>query len=117
VRKKVHLAFAVVFLVCVLVFHWVDNRSIIDLILKLAGYTYGPLLGLFAFGVLLKSKVQEKWVPLVCIAAPSITWVLADNSQVWFGGFRFGYELLLVNGLMTFFGLLLIRKRAFANQG
>lgn len=117
VRKKVHLAFAVVFLVCVLVFHWIDNRSIIDLILKLAGYTYGPLLGLFAFGVLLKSKVQEKWVPLVCIAAPAITWVLADNSQVWFGGFRFGYELLLVNGLMTFFGLLLIRKRAFANQG
>ncbi|MFN0187948.1 MAG: sodium:solute symporter, partial [Bacteroidia bacterium] len=70
IRRKVHLSFALVFLLCVLIFHWIDNRSIIDLILKLAGYTYGPLLGLFAFGVLMKSKLKEKLVPVICLLAP-----------------------------------------------
>ena len=110
VRRRVHLAFAAVFLLCVLIFHWIDNRSIIDLILKLAGYTYGPLLGLFAFGVLMKAKLKEKLVPIVCLIAPLITWFLAENAAVWFNGFKFGYELLLVNGLITFVGLWAVRE-------
>jgi len=111
IRRKVHLSFAVVFLLCVLVFHWIDNRSIIDLILKLAGYTYGPLLGLFAFGVLMKSKLKESWVPIVCILAPCISYILAENAPYLLNGFKFGYELLVVNGLLTFVGLYLVREK------
>jgi Na+/proline symporter len=110
IRRKVHLSFAVLFLAFVMLFHWIDNRSIIDLILKLAGYTYGPLLGLFAFGVFTKHKLNEKLVPIVCILSPFITYLLAENSVRLFGGYKFGYELLLVNGLITFAGLFLLRK-------
>ncbi len=115
IRRQVHLVFAGVFLICVMVFHWIDNRSIIDLILKLAGYTYGPLLGLFAYGVLMKSKLKETLVPVVCLIAPAFTWVLADMMPVWCNGFKFGYELLLVNGIITFVGLFLIRKKSEIN--
>lgn len=111
IRRIVHLSFAVVFLLCVMVFHWINNRSIIDLILKLAGYTYGPLLGLYAFGVLTRLKVKEVMVPVVCVLAPLITWVLAEQAPLLFNGFKFGYELLLVNGLITFAGLLLFSRR------
>ncbi len=111
IRRKVHLSFALVFLLCVMVFHWIDNRSIIDLILKLAGYTYGPLLGLFAYGVLMKSKLNEKLVPFICLLAPALTWILADKIPLWLDGFKFGYELLLVNGMITFMGLFLIRNK------
>jgi Na+/proline symporter len=110
IRRKVHLSFAVLFLAFVMLFHWIDNRSIIDLILKLAGYTYGPLLGLFAFGVFTKHKLNEKLVPIVCILSPFLTYLLAENSVRLFGGYKFGYELLLVNGLITFAGLFLLRK-------
>ena len=111
IRRKVHLSFALVFLLCVLIFHWIDNRSIIDLILKLAGYTYGPLLGLFAFGVLMKSKLKEKLVPLVCLLAPCLSWILAENAPLLLNGFKFGYELLLINGFITFLGLYFIREK------
>ena len=111
IRRKVHLSFAVLFLAFVMFFYWIDNRSIIDLILKLAGYTYGPLLGLFAFGVFTKYKLQEKLVPLVCILSPFITYLLAENSVRLFGGYKFGYELLLVNGLFTYAGLFFLRRK------
>jgi hypothetical protein len=112
IRRKVHLSFAGVFLLCVMIFYWIDNRSIIDLILKLAGYTYGPLLGLFAYGVMMKAKLREKMVPVVCLIAPFITWLLAENAAAWFGGFKFGYELLLVNGMITFAGLIMVRDKS-----
>jgi Na+/proline symporter len=111
IRRKVHLSFAVLFLAFVMLFYWIDNRSIIDLILKLAGYTYGPLLGLFAFGVFTKYKLKEKLVPLICLLSPLLTYLLAENSVVLLGGYKFGYELLLVNGLITFLGLFLLRRK------
>lgn len=111
IRRQVHLSFAFLFLLCVLIFHWIDNRSIIDLILKLAGYTYGPLLGLFAYGVLMKSKLKEKLVPIICLLAPCLSWILAENAPTLLNGFKFGYELLLVNGFITFLGLYLIREK------
>jgi hypothetical protein len=94
-----------------MIFHWIDNRSIIDLILKLAGYTYGPLLGLFAYGVFSKRQVTEKLVPIICLLSPAICYVLADNSASWFNGYKFGYELLIVNGALTYLGLHLVSKR------
>ncbi|MFM9008366.1 MAG: hypothetical protein ACKORE_07290 [Bacteroidota bacterium] len=114
IRRRVHLGFAAVFLLCVLIFHWIDSRSVIDLILKLAGYTYGPLLGLFAFGVVTKHKLREKMVPFVCLAAPALTWLIADNAPSLLGGYAFGIELLLVNGLITFGGLPLFREKSLA---
>jgi Na+/proline symporter len=111
IRRQVHLSFAFVFLLCVLIFHWIDNRSIIDLILKLAGYTYGPLLGLFAYGVLMKSKLKENMVPVICLLAPCLSWILAENAPTLLNGFKFGYELLLVNGFITFLGLYFIREK------
>ena len=121
IRRRVHLIFAAVFLLFVLVFHWLDNRSIIDLILKLAGYTYGPLLGLFAFGILTKSRVDERFVGFVCVLSPLFTWFLAEVATEkfpqLFNGFRFGFELVLVNGIFTFFMLAMISKRTDVASG
>jgi hypothetical protein len=112
IRRIVHLSFAGLFLMCVMIFHWIDNRSVIDLILKLAGYTYGPLLGLFAFGVFTKRQLSGGWVPVVCLMAPALSYLLAENSAALLGGYKFGYELLLVNGIVTYFGLWLVSLTA-----
>lgn len=116
IRRIVHISFAILFLMCVMIFHWIDNRSIIDLILKLAGYTYGPLLGLFAFGVFTKYKLKENLVPIICLLSPFICWYLAEHSVQLMGGYKFGYELLIVNGVITFFGLFFIRKNSVSEM-
>jgi Na+/proline symporter len=111
IRMTVHLAFSVVFFLCVIIFKWIDNKSIIDIILKLAGYTYGPLLGLFAFGILTHRKLPETFaIPVVCLVAPAISYVISENAASWFNGFQIGIELLILNGLLTFIGLYLISK-------
>ena len=108
IRQRVHLGFAVVFLLIVMVFKWIDNKSIIDLILKIASYTYGPLLGLFAFGILTKRSLNNKWVAFICILAPILCYVLEYYQKYLLGGFQIGQELLIINGLFTFLGLWLI---------
>ncbi|HEX2010392.1 MAG TPA: sodium:solute symporter [Roseateles sp.] len=110
VRKRVHLAFAALFLLLVMVFKWVNDPSMIGLILKLAGYTYGPLLGLFAFGMLSRRAVLDAWVPAVAVAAPLLCWLLDSRQRNWFGGYELGLELLLINGLLTFAGLWLVSR-------
>lgn len=109
-RRTVHISITVLFLVLILVYQKVIEASIISTILKVAGYTYGPLLGLFGFGILTKRKLNENIVPVVCVLSPVICWVLAQNSVAWFNGYQFGFELLAVNGLLTFTGLFLISK-------
>ncbi len=112
IRKTVHLVFAAVFFVCVVVFKLIDNKSIIDIILKLAGYTYGPLLGLFAFGILTKRQMKESYlIPIICLVAPAICYFLSDNAAKWFNGYQIGVELLILNGLFTFMGLFMISKK------
>ncbi|MFP3599531.1 sodium:solute symporter [Chryseobacterium sp. SIMBA_029] len=110
-RKNVHLLVAVSFLVMVIIFKVINDNSMIGLILKLAGFTYGPLLGLFAFGIFTKYKVQDKLVPYVCIAAPIISYFIDKYQVSIFGDFKIGLELLIINGMLTFFGLWLIRKK------
>jgi len=132
-RMTVHFIFAIIFLLIVMAFKWVDNKSIIDVILKVAGFTYGPLLGLFAFGITTKRSINDKLSIYVCIAAPLLIWgidfinniewyqkqfhlnggsdSIKDFSQSVFGKFRIGYEVLIYNGLLTFLGLLLISKK------
>jgi hypothetical protein len=110
-RIIVHLSVAVIFFLIMLVCKAINEKAIIDLVLDIAGYTYGPLLGLFAFGIFLKTKVHEKLVPVVCISAPIITYILKANSKDWFGGYQIGFETLLINGVLTFIGLALILTR------
>ena len=135
IRLTVHFTFAFIFFIAVLLFKWVDNKSIIDVILKVAGFTYGPLLGLFAFGILTKRKINDRLSLYVCLAAPiiilgvdfinNIDWYqrqlkleggyinsVKSFSQSFFGAFRLGYEILIYNGILTFLGLLTISKKS-----
>ena len=110
IRKTVHLIVAAVFLIFVMVFKWINSSSMIGVILRVAGYTYGPLLGLFAFGILTKRRVADKFVPAVTIVAPAICFFLDKYQKQLFGKFEIGLELILINGLLVFLGLLLISK-------
>ncbi|MGI8950452.1 MAG: sodium:solute symporter [Chitinophagaceae bacterium] len=114
-RMIVHIIFAVVFFICVMIFKLINDKSIINIILKIAGYTYGPLLGLFTFGILTKRVLQQGYaVLIVCLAAPVICFVISENAANWFGGFQIGIELLILNGLFTFIGLWMISKKEVA---
>lgn len=109
-RVWVHTGMAVLMAVCILVFNALNSTSVIDAVYRLASYTYGPILGLFAFGMCCKTPVRDKWVPLVAVLAPIVCLVLDLNSVAWFGGYHFSYEILPLNGLLTMAGLWLIRK-------
>ena len=112
IRKKVHLVIAALMVLCIWAFYLLNTKSAIDAVYKLASYTYGPILGMFAFGLCCKRKIREKWVPLVAVLAPILSFVLQAHSEQWFGGYRFSYELILVNALLTVAGMcLLIRKK------
>jgi Na+/proline symporter len=112
IRRCVHLAFAFLFVLVVMAFHWADSPSMIAVILKLATYTYGPLLGLFAFGILTRRSVRDAAVPIVAVAAPLACFVLDASQAELFGSYRLGLELLAVNGLITFAGLWLVSSAA-----
>ena len=111
-RQRIHLAVAFIFLLFVLLFYQINNPSMIGVILKVAAYTYGPLLGLFTFGIITKKNVYDKLVPVVCIAAPIICFFIDKFQKELFGNFQIGSELLILNGLITFTGLLMISKKA-----
>lgn len=130
-RLKVHFTFALVFFLMVLIFQWMNDKSIIDFILKFAGVTYGPLLGLFAFGILTKRKLNENLIWTVCIVAPLLAlgldilsnpawyevklhmkFYLDNISKQIFNGYKIGNELILINGIITFLGLLTISRPA-----
>jgi Na+/proline symporter len=111
-RHLVHLSFTGVFLIMVFFFKWLDNKEIITILLDISGYTYGPLLGLFAYGIMTKHPLHDKFVPVVCIVAPIIVFTLDKVvAPVLLGNYKFGLELLLMNGVLTFAGLMLIRKK------
>lgn len=111
-RMAVHVSFTVLFLLCILIFKWVNKKSIVYTILELAGYTYGPLLGLFAFGIFTRRVLPDTWkITAVCLVAPVLCYFLSQYSAVWLGGFQIGLELLLVNGLLTFLGLWTLSRR------
>lgn len=104
-RRAVHLGFVALVFVQILVFWYIDNQSIINSILTLAGYTYGPLLGLYAFGIFSRREVADAAVPWICVAAPILTYVLNIYSKELFFGYVFSFELLIINGLLTALGL------------
>jgi len=113
IRLTVHLSFTIIFLICIMIFYRIGDRSIIDKILTLAGYTYGPLLGLFAFGILSKRSLpQTSMITIICLAAPVLSYIISQNAATWFNGYQIGIELLIINGLLTYLGLLSISKKA-----
>jgi Na+/proline symporter len=109
IKFWVHVGFSVVFYVVILIFNRLNSKEVITAVFDLAGYTYGPLLGLFSYGALTKRSVNDRFVPFVCIAAPIITYIINLNSVAWFGGYQFGFERLIINGLITFAGLYLLK--------
>jgi Na+/proline symporter len=110
-RKRVHIGMAIVMAITIFVFNELNNTSVIDAVYRLASYTYGPILGLFAFGILMQQPVRDRWIPLVAILSPILCLVLDTHSEAWFGGYQFSYELLIMNAAFTFVGLCLLIKR------
>lgn len=110
IRHWVHIAFALLFTVVIIFYYHNKNEHLIDILYQVASITYGPLLGLFAFGLSNKRVVRDKLVPLICILAPIICFVLNNNSKLWFN-YSFDFELLLLNGLLTYMGLFIISKK------
>jgi Na+/proline symporter len=111
-RLKVHVGFSLLLFVVILVFKAINDDSVINSIFTAAGYTYGPLLGLFAFGLLTKFKVRDKLVLPLCLLSPILSYIIDYNASVWFNGFQFGFFILILNGSLTFIGMLLISKRS-----
>ena len=112
IRKRVHIGMAITMGVVIFVFNLLNNTSVIDAVYILASYTYGPILGLFAFGIFTKKQVRDKHIPWVAIASPILCFILQKNSERWFNGYQFSYELLIFNALFTFIGLCLLIKKS-----
>ena len=111
-RKRMHVMMCFIFVLFILLFRAVNSTSLIDAVYILASYTYGPLLGLFAFGLFTKQQPDDRFVPYICIASPLICYALDTTTQyIW--NYHFGYELLMLNGLLTFVGLWLTHFLSF----
>ena len=112
IKLKVHLGFTLLLFLVIIVFNLVNNDAVINGLFKAAGYTYGPLLGLFSFGILTNRNIMDKWVWIVVVLSPFLAFLIDTNSQNWFNGLSLGFFILAVNGLITFLGLLLISKNS-----
>ena len=110
-RKRVHIGMALGMGGVILAFNALNNTSVIDAVYTLASYTYGPILGMFAFGIFVKRQLRDRWVPLVAISSPCLCFLLQKNSKVWLNGYEFSYELLIFNALFTFIGMCLLITR------
>jgi len=110
-RLVVHICFSLILFVVTMIFNATNNDSIINSLFIFSGYTYGPILGLFTFGIISNRKIRDKWSLLVCILAPIITFILDNNSEAWFDGFKFGFLIIAINGLLTFLGLFFISHK------
>ena len=114
-RHLVHIGFSFLMFIVIVIFNAINDASVVSMIFKIASYTYGPLLGLYAFGLFMKSKtVQDKLVPMICLISPAICFIISKNSELLFGNYVFDNELIIINGLITFIGLLLISKPAIS---
>jgi Na+/proline symporter len=107
-RKRIHVLVSVVMVGVILIFRAVNDESVVSAVFTVAGYTYGPLLGLYAFGMMTKLPVRDNWVPVICILSPIICYFININSVALLGGYKFGFELLILNGGLTFAGLWLL---------
>ncbi len=113
IRQGVQLVIIFVFLLCILYFKWLNKNAVIDTLLKIASYTYGPLLGLYAFGLFTKKQIADKFAWIVCLAAPTLCYFMNDYQQKnhLLGNYQIGLELLIINGMLTYCGLWLISRK------
>ena len=111
IRKKTHIGMSVLLVLVIISFKYILNSNVIDSLLTVAGYTYGPLLGLFAFGIFTNYKIKDRYVWIVALASVTIVFMLGKIPADYLGGYMIGYELLPLNGLFTFLGLILIRRK------
>ena len=111
IRKKVHIAFTGLMFLLILAFYWLNDQSVINSVFIIAGYTYGPLLGLYSFGLFTKFQVKDRVVPYLAVLAPVITFLISQNSEKLFWGYKFGFEALILNGALMFVGLYLFRRK------
>jgi Na+/proline symporter len=111
IRKKVHISISIILILVIISFRYLLKDNVISSLLQVASYTYGPLLGLFAFGIFTKITIKDKWVWLVAVISVALTYLINDYSVSLLNGYVFGYELLIVNGCITFIGLLALQKR------
>ncbi|BDX38929.1 solute:sodium symporter family transporter [Tenuifilaceae bacterium CYCD] len=111
IRYVVHLSFALILMLSIFVIRSINDEAIIQTLYKIAGYTYGPLLGLYSFGMFTKWQVKDRWIPLVAIVSPIICYFLSKYSIQLFGGYQIGFELIILNGTLTFLGLMLFRVK------
>jgi Na+/proline symporter len=117
IRYGVHLSIATVFFISVLIFSALNDKAVIDKLFTIAGYTYGPLLGLYSFGLFTGRQVRDNVTPYIAILSPVICFFLSKYSVQLFNGYKFGFELLLLNGFLTFAGLWMFSKKGAAAQG
>lgn len=111
IRKQIHIGVSILLILVMLVFKYaIADKSVINKLFEFAGYTYGPLLALYAFGLFTKWNIKDKWVPWIAIASPILSYLISMNSLAWFG-FEFGFFILILNGFLTFLGLILIRRK------
>ena len=112
-RHFVHIGFSLLMFLVIVLFNAINDASVVSMIFKIASYTYGPLLGLYCFGLFMKTKtVHDKLVPLICVLSPAICFLINYNSAALLGDYVIDNELIIINGLITFIGLLLISKPA-----
>lgn len=111
VRKLIHIGISILLILVIISFKYIiKDESVIAKLFVFAGYTYGPLLGMYSFGMFTKWQIKDKWVPVVAILSPVLCYLISDNSEIWFG-FEFGFFIIILNGLLTFLGLILIRTK------
>jgi len=111
IRKQIHIGVSVLLILVMLVFKYaIADKSVINKLFEFAGYTYGPLLALYAFGLFTNWQIRDKWVPWIAVASPILSYFISINSLAWFG-FEFGFFILILNGFLTFLGLVLIRRQ------
>lgn len=109
-RTIVHIGISITVLLVILLFRAINDQAVISKLFTIAGYTYGPLLGMYAFGLFTKFNIKDKWVPLVAILSPAFCYILSIYSVDLFNGYKFGFEMLIVNGALTFLGLMIIKR-------
>ncbi len=111
IRLGIHIMMSTIMFAVIVSFKIINNDSVINEVFRAAGYTYGPLLGLYSFGLFTKRKSMDKAVPFIALASPIISYMISRNSEAWFNGYKFGFELLIINGLITFLGLFLFSSQ------
>lgn len=116
IRQISHFGMALAFIIVIIMFKAINNSAVINELFTIASYTYGPLLGLYAFGLFTKRQTRDRFTPFIAILAPLICYVLSKNSEEWLWGYKFSFELLILNGLLMFLGLMIFSERKHVNK-